>query len=475
MAKESMLTWLDQHQDELVKLSDRIWDLAEVGLHELKSAEAIIEVLKKYGFAVEEGVAGMPSAFVASYGSGHPVVGILGEYDALPGLSQEAHYEKKAARPGAAGHGCGHNLLGVGALGGALAIKQAMEEQGIEGTIRYYGCPAEETLVGKVFMVRDGLFSDVDVSLTWHPGSTNDVWAASSLALNSARFTFHGRTSHAAGDPENGRSALDAVELMNIGANYLREHIVQEARIHYVITNGGGEPNIVPGIAQVWYYVRAPRRQQVEEIYARLVKIAEGATMMTETTFDMEFLSGCYNTLHNDVVGDVILEAMKEVGPPRFDQSEHAWARKLAEGYPPGHMEKTIDHIKRRLGFDVTGKYLMEEISSEVNDKDEISAGSTDVGDVSWVTPTAQFTTACSVLGTPGHSWQYAAASGMSIGHKGMMTAAKILALSGWQFLRSAELVKQAQAEFRESTKGREYKSPLPEGLEPPLHQLAHH
>ncbi|MGI6344731.1 MAG: amidohydrolase [Bacillota bacterium] len=249
MAKKTVLDWIDQHSQQLTRLSDKIWELAEVGLKEQQSAAALIATAKEHGFTVEEGVAGMPSAFVASFGSGHPVIAILGEYDALPGISQQAHYQKQPLHEGAAGHGCGHNLLGVAALGGAIAAKEAMVKHNLQGTVRYYGCPAEETLVGKVFMVRDGLFDDVDISMTWHPGTDNVLWSASSLAMNSAKFTFHGRSSHAAGDPENGRSALDAVELMNVGANYLREHVSTDARIHYVITNGGGEPNVVPPIA----------------------------------------------------------------------------------------------------------------------------------------------------------------------------------------------------------------------------------
>ncbi|MDP3058734.1 MAG: M20 family metallopeptidase [bacterium] len=474
MKNKSVLKWIENNTGTLIKLSDDIWHFAEVGLQETQSAEAIIKMLLEQGFSVERGVAGMPTAFVASYGSGKPVIGIMGEYDALPGLSQTAHFEKVPVKSGAPGHGCGHNLLGVGALGAALAIKNACVEQKLPGTIRYYGCPAEETLVGKVFMVRDGLFKDVDIALTWHPGATNNLWAASSLSLNSVKFTFHGRTSHAAGDPENGRSALDAVELMNIGANYLREHVVQEARIHYVITNGGGEPNIVPALAQVWYYVRAPRRKQVEEIYERLKNIAEGAALMTDTTFDIEFLSGCYNTLHNDIIGDVLLESMREVGPPPFDDVDQAFARGMVQNYPVGHYEKMVDRIKRKFNLDVNGKCLMDEISY-LNDKNEVSAGSTDVGDVSWVVPTAQFTTACSVLGTPGHSWQYAAASGMSIGHKGMIIAAKVLALTGLRFMTDSQLVEKAKEDFKCSTTGKEYVSPLPKGHLPPLHQLPHH
>lgn len=471
--KDLILQWLNSNQDKLKSISDRIWELAEVGLQEEQSAKLLAKELAEAGFEVEMGVAGMPSAFVASYGSGKPVVGILGEYDALPGLSQAAEPVRKPLRTGAAGHACGHNLLGVGALGAVLALKNALDAGEVKGTIRYYGCPAEETLVGKVFMVREGLFDDVDIAMTWHPGSLNTLWASSSLAMNSAKFKFFGRSSHAAGDPQNGRSALDAVELMNIGANYLREHVIQEARIHYVITNGGGEPNIVPPEAEVWYYVRAPKRHQVEEIYSRLLKIAEGAALMTETSFEVEFLTGCYNTLHNDVIGTVLMEKMQEVGAPGFDDHDLAFAVKLAESFPAGHRTALADRLPKPIADILRDKYLCD-VVLDPYDKDEVSAGSTDVGDVSWVTPTAQFTTACNVIGTPGHSWQYAACAGMSIGHKGMMTAAKVLALAAAEFFTKPELVEKAQEEFAAKTAENPYKSPLPADASPPLHQLKH-
>lgn len=471
--KETALNWISQHADELTKLSDEIWEYAEAGFLESQSATAQIAVLEKYGFTVQQGVAGMPTAFVASYGAGHPVIGLLGEYDALPGLSQKAHHQKEAARPGAPGHGCGHNLLGTAALAGAIATRMQMEQQGLPGTIRYYGCPAEELLAGKVYMVREGLFQDVDISMTWHPFAVNAVTSDSSQAMNSVMFNFHGRTSHAAGDPENGRSALDAVELMNVGANYLREHVNTDVRMHYVITDGGGEPNVVPAHAQVWYYVRAPRREQVEEVYARLQKIAEGAALMTETTFDITFLTGCYNTIQNDVIGRVLLESLQEVGVPQWDDADQQFAQQIVAGYQPGHYQQTISRFRKEFGVDLSGKYLNDTIVSH-NDKTKVSAGSTDVGDVSWVVPTAQFNVASSVIGTPGHSWQFCAASGMSIGHKGMLVAARVFALASLRFLNDAELITAAKAAFAEDTKDTPYVSPLPAGQEPPLNQLKH-
>ena len=473
MAKQTALDWIDQNTSELVKLSDAIWDYAEAGFLEHKSAGAQIALLEKHGFTIEKGVAGMPTAFVASYGSGQPVIGLLGEYDALPGLSQKVHFEQEAASPGAPGHGCGHNLLGAGTVGGAIATKVAMQQQGLQGTIRYYGCPAEELLAGKVYMVRDGLFDDVDISLAWHPFSETAVNWDTSQAMNSVVFNFYGRTSHAAGDPESGRSALDAVELMNVGANYLREHVSPDVRIHYVITDGGGEPNVVPAHAKVWYYVRAPLWEQVEEVYARLQKVAEGAALMTETSFDITFLTGCYNTIQNDVIGQVLLDCIHEVGVPQWDAAEQEFARKIIASYQPGHYDKAVASFKWQYGVDLSGKYLNDAIVS-FTDKTKVSPGSTDVGDVSWVVPTAQFNVASSAIGTPGHSWQFCAASGMSIGHKGMLVAAKVFALATLRFLADANLVTQAKLAFQADTKDTPYVSPLPAVQEPPLTTLQH-
>ena len=462
---------IDERQDKLIALSDEIWRLAEVGLHEHQSAELLARYLEDEGFTVTRSVAGMPSAFVAEYGSGKPVIGILGEYDALPGLSQKVAAEKDPLVKRGAGHGCGHNLLGVAAAGAAVAAKDEMLAGGLPGTVRFYGCPAEETLVGKVFMVRDGLFADVDCALTWHPGGLNSLWAGSSLSLNSVKFTFHGRTAHAAGDPHSGRSALDAVELMNVSANYLREHVIPEARIHYCITNGGGEPNIVPGEAEVWYYVRAPKRKQVDEIYKRLVKCAEGAALMTETRFETEFLAACYNTLHNDLLGDVLMEKLELVGPPTFTDEDYEFAREISKTFPEG-LQAARERLKD-LNMPYADKILCDFVIPPY-DKGKVSSGSTDVGDVSYVVPTAQLTTACNVLGTPGHSWQYTAAAGMGIGHAGMLTAAKVLGLSTLELLKRPELVSEAQEQFRKKTEDDPYTCPLPEGAKPPLHQLKH-
>jgi len=461
--------WIDANSEHLTGLSDRIWEYAEVGLQETKSARAQEEFLASQGFEVESGVAGMPSAFVATWGRGAPVIAFLGEYDALPGISQKAKPVKDPFEPGAPGHGCGHNLLGVGGLAAACALRQELEERGLEGTVRYYGCPAEETLVGKVFMVKAGLFDDVDAVLDWHPTAVNTVRNASSNAMNSIKFAFHGVTAHAAGDPHNGRSALDAVELMNIGANYLREHVIEKARIHYVITDGGGEPNVVPGHAEVWYYVRAPERDQVEEIHQRVMNIARGAALMTDTDFDSRLLAGCYNVLPNTAINRVLHRAMEEVGPNDWTEAELEFARRMAESFRPGQKEASL----KALGAprETYGQILHEDILP-FSEEETVQAGSTDVGDVSWVVPTGRIGVACGVLGQPGHSWQFAASSGMSIGHKGMLMAARVLARAGLELATSPETLAEATSEWADRIRERPYQSPLPEGIEPPFDQL---
>ena len=472
MPRNTAQQWVDANQASLTALSDRIWELAELGLQENESARLQEEYLRRQGFSIESGVAGMPSAFVATFvaGSGKPVIGFLGEYDALPGLSQKPVPRKDPLAAGAPGHGCGHNLLGVAALAGAAAMKEAAVAGGLSVTIKYFGCPAEETLIGKVFMVRDGVMNGLDACLTWHPGSTNSVWSNSSAAMNSVKFNFYGRTAHAAGDPQNGRSALDGVELMNVGANYLREHVTEKTRIHYATTDGGGQPNVVPAKAQVWYYVRAPLRQEVEEVFERLVDVARGATLMTGTTFDMDFVAGCYNYLPNKAMGCLVQENLKAIGAPQFTAEELAFAAEMEKSFPPNYREIMMrdPHTPRELADQRLNNTVLP-----LRDDLPPMAGSTDVGDVSWVVPTVQFSTACSVIGTPGHSWQECAAVGTSIGHKGMILAAKVLAATALDLVLDPAKLREAKEEFAATTAGQPYKVPLPEGAKPPLDLLS--
>jgi len=473
MPREIALEWLAKNETRIIAISDKIWELAEVGLQEHESSRLLAEETKKAGFKVDLGVAGMPTAFVGSYGSGKPVIGVLAEYDALPGVSQKAQSTREPLKKGAPGHGCGHNLFGAGSLAAAIAIREAVQRRSLKATVKLFGCPAEETLVGKVFMARDGLFDDVDAALSWHPSSYNSAWMSSSNALNSVKFNFHGLTSHAAADPERGKSALDAVELMNVGSNYLREHISEKARIHYVIPHGGGEPNVVPDYAQVWYYVRAPKRNEVERIYNRVVNIAKGACLMTDTTMDLEFLVGCHEMLPNKALSEIMIRNMRAIGSPKWSEEEHRFAKKLAESMTLEDRRDSILKSRMPKKEEKVEKYLDDTIG-EPEDEKEVMGGSTDVGDVSWIAPTANLVTATCVLGMPGHSWQEAATSGMSIGHKGMLLAAKTLALTGIDLITEPEELKRIGEEFQTKTKGFKYKTPIPPGQKPPLEQLAH-
>jgi len=457
--EENALSYLKAKEGELTGLAKDIWDHPQLGLEESYAAELISGQLEKGGFSVRRGIAQTPTAFIGSWGEDKPIVGILGEYDALPGLSQKVSNKKEAIIKGGPGHGCGHNLFGIASLGAALAVKETMERDKIKGTIRYYGCPAEETLTGKVLMARDGVFDDLDAAITWHPMAANTVWNSSSLAMNSFKFNFHGISAHAGASPEMGRSALDAVMLTDIGINYLREHVIQETRIHCVITNGGLAPNVVPDYAQVWYYIRAPHREQVEETYARVLDIAKGAALMTGTTYDVEFIIGCYDYLPNDVLGKVILEKLKKVGAPSFTGEEKAFAEQLQATLQAGAIDSLIKSFgltKEEVGYPLCDKILDRADSFA---KGKILPGSTDVGDVSYITPTAQCTTTCTALGIPVHSWQSTATFGSSIGFKGMMVAARTLALTALDLETKPDILKMARDEFKKEIGGKRYVS----------------
>jgi aminobenzoyl-glutamate utilization protein B len=466
---QSGLTWIDDNGAELAALSDAVWQYAEVGLHEHKSAAAQAAFLEKQGFRVQLGVAGLPTAIVASYGAGKPIIGFLGEYDCLAGLSQDAVPYRKPLREGGPGHGCGHNLLGVGSLAAAIALKREIEQGTASGTVRYYGCPAEDSASGKVFMAKLGLFNDLDAAITWHPGAFNTTRWGSNLANNSVRFAFHGRTAHAAAQPHMGISALDAVELMNVGANFLREHIIQDARLHYVITNGGGQPNVVPAEAEVWYYVRAPHRVDVEEIYQRLINIAKGACLMTGCTVDVKFVKGVHEVMHNDVVAQVLEDSLLEVGPPHFSADDQAFAAEIEKSFTPGQKPAVLraSHVPQEY-WNLT---LHEGIAPGY-DKGLISYGSTDVAEVSWIVPTGEISAATCVVGTPGHSWQTTAACGMGIGHKGMLTAARAMAVAGHELMTNPDLLAKAREQFVRDTGGKPYVCPLPEEMTEPLPQM---
>jgi aminobenzoyl-glutamate utilization protein B len=466
--KQTAWKWIDDNSKNLAKMSDKIWGYAELGLWETKSSKLISDELEKHGFKLKRGVAGMPTAFVAEWGKGGPCIGVQGEFDALPLISQKVKTEKDPLKPGHAGHGCGHNVHGVSGMAGAIALRYELESEKIKARVKFFGTPAEENYAGKVFMVKEGLYDDVDACLSHHPSSANTARLSSSTAVNGVKFHFYGKTSHAAGSPEQGRSALDAVELMNIGVNYLREHVIQEARFHYVIEVGGGQPNVVPDYARSWYYIRAPERDQVDHIYARVLKIAEGAAMMTETNLKVEFLTGVYNTIPNKVLSGVVVSNMREVGAPDYTAQELAFAAEIAKSFP---REQKVDNL-RKSKIPHPEKYLDVNIVTDILDpwnEGEVSGGSTDVADVGWQTPTMEFSTAALVLGAPGHSWQTVACSGTSLGHKSLIFAAKTMAGATIDLLTKPDLLAKAKEEYSKKMQGRTYRCAIPNDVEPPL------
>ncbi len=430
-AKASVVAQMDATRAPYEKLALEIWEYAELGYQETKSSGALQQALAAAGFEVEAGVAGMPTAFVASYGSGAPVIGILGEFDALPGVSQTTSPEREVRSDATAGHACGHHLFGAGSVEAAVAVKQWLEARGGSGTIRFYGTPAEEGGSGKVYLVRDGLFDDVDVALHWHAGDRNMVTNTPSLANKSGKIRFHGIASHAAGAPERGRSALDAVEALNFMMNQMREHVPDSTRIHYVITRGGEAPNVVPSFAEVYYYVRSPDRNVVMDVWSRLEKAAEGAALGTGTTWDFELTGGVYDLLPNDALAQVAHANLARVGGVSYDAEEKAFAEKLGKSLPGGR-HAAIELATDILPFDYV----------------RTGGGSTDVGDVSWTVPTIGVRTATWVPGTAAHSWQAVAAGGTTIGLKGMQVAAKTLALTAIDLFEDPALIAAAKAEF---------------------------
>lgn len=463
--------WIEANRPMFTSLSDEIWGYAELGYKEFNSSKTIEDALEEAGFTLERGVAEIPTAFVARYGRGGPVIGILGEFDALPGLSQDCVPYRKPLENGAPGHGCGHNLLGVAGLASVMAIKQAIDAGEAKGSIVYYGCPAEEGGAGKAFMANAGVFNDADICLTWHPDTFNGTWYANFLSNYRVTFKFRGKTAHAAADPFNGRSALDAVELMNVGVNYLREHMIPDARVHYVTIHGGGmAPNVVPDFAESLYSVRAPRTDQLDPLFERVKDIARGAALMTGTEVEITVISGMSNMLPNDTVNEVLQAKLHEVGAPKFTEEEHAFARELSKSIPADSLE-TGAYVYGLTSKDVAAlkdKVLYEEILPP-NKSEVILPGSTDVGDVSWVVPTGQIFTTCWALGSPGHSWQIVAQGKMGIGQRGMLYAGKVMALAALEFMQNDGVRDKAIAEFRQKRAAAKYISPIPVGTKPPL------
>ena len=458
MVGEYAIDKIREEKQSFIDLAQKMWEEPETAFNEVKACEWTAEVLEKYGFEVEKGAYDMPTCVVGRWGSGHPIIGFLGELDALPGLSQKVSTTKEPAVAGAPGQGCAHNLLDGACLAAAVGVKAELENRGMSGTVVYYGCPAEEVLTGKVFMARNGAFKDLDCAFAWHGGNLNMVTTGIHTGLNSAIFHFKGRTAHAGGDPQNGRSALDAAELMSVGANYLREHVTSDVRIHYVYKEAGTAPNIVPDRASVWYYVRAMSREAIEDTYDRLVKVAKGAAMMTETELEIEFLGGCYNTQPNRVLTDVAHEAMHEVEIPQGTEEELKFAEELNKQSP--QYDK----------FKASGALDNGPLATDIPEiKTVYGYGSSDVGDVMHICPCIMVRNGTYNIAAPGHSWQITACAGMSIGHKGMLQGSKVLAVSGLKMIENPELVEKAKAEFNETMHGRTYKCPIP--MEVPVPQ----
>ncbi len=434
---------LQSKYEQYKKTALTIWDYAEMGYKEVKSSALHQQTLKDAGFNVQAGIAEIPTAFVATYGSGKPVIAILAEYDALPGLSQTNAPQKESAGKDA-GHGCGHHLFGTASVAAGIAIKKLIEEKKLTGTIKIFGCPAEEGGSGKVYLVRAGFFNDVDAVIHWHPGDANSVTMTSALANKSAKFRFYGLSAHAAASPERGRSALDAVESMDYMVNMMREHVPQETRIHYVITDGGKAPNVVPDFAEVYYYVRHPKKDDVVAIFDRVVKAAQGAALGTETKMEYEIIGGTHDLLLNKTLAKIMQQNLEKVGGINYTDAEIDYAKKIQSTftfkYPDYNKANTINPLKIEMNS---------------------GGGSTDVGDVSYTVPTVGIRTATWVPGTPAHSWQAVACGGTEIGTKGMMVAAKTMSLTAIDLFTNATIVQQAKEEFIKAKGSYQYKALL--------------
>lgn len=445
---------VDKNAENWKHVSKQIWDYAELGYHETKSSALLQDQLHAAGFRIQSGVADEPTAFIASFGEGKPVIAILGEFDALPGLSQQTVPSRAPVVPDAPGHGCGHNLLGSGAALAAVSVKQYMETNHIAGTLRYYGTPAEEGGDGKVYLVRAGLFQDVDVVLHWHPADRNSVNNGGMLAIIGAKFTFHGIAAHAAMAPERGRSALDAVMLMGNGIEFLREHVPSNTRMHYIISKGGVAPNVVPDLAQMYLEARNPSNVVLQDIWQRIVNISKGAALMTGTTVELEDIGSDANIIGNDALAPVAQRNLDEVGGFTMDEEQKKFALELQKSF----------HLESDPSLDLTSQ--VEPLRPV--DPNAPSA-STDVGDVSWNVPTIGFSVATWVPGTAAHTWQAAAAAGMSIGQDGMVVAGKALALTAVDLFNSPDLVQAAKADFARQLAGRTYTTAIPPGQKPLL------
>lgn len=447
--KQSLASIIDKHETALIRLSDEIWAFAETALVESRSSKVLADYAEQNGFKLDRGVAGMPTAFIATYGSGKPIIGVLGEFDALPGLSQKAQPVKEVLKDGEAGHGCGHNLFGAGSLGAAIAIKELMQQGKLKGTIRFYGTPAEETIGGKLYMARAGLFNDLDVSLDWHPGDKIETGSQTSQALIDFKILFKGKAAHAAYDPWNGVSAVDAMEFYTSGLNYLREHVKPSVRIHYLIQKAGDVVNVVPENALIWTRVRDTKREGMFEVYERTKKIAQGAAMMAGAEYSIELISGMHEILVIRKGAELMQKNIELIGPINYTTAEIEFAKSIQSATG-----------KEKLGLDGNIMPLLDT-------KEDPPGGSTDVGDVSWITPVIRLDVTTAPKGAPWHSWAVVACGGMSIGHKSIGYAAKAISFTIYDLLTNANLVKEIRNEFEKKKGNIKYKAILPDGPPP--------
>ncbi|MDX1544880.1 MAG: amidohydrolase [Christiangramia sp.] len=447
--KKELINAIESRKTELIELSDRIWSLAETAFEENESAKLLADYAEKEGFTVERGVAEIPTAFVATYGSGSPVISVLGEFDALPGISQKAKPTKDPLKEGAAGHGCGHNLFGVGSLAAAIAIKDMIEKGEIQGTVKFFGTPSEEKYFGKIWMVDAGLWDDVDVNISWHPGAKTEADVQSSLALVDFKIEFFGQAAHASSDPWNGRSASDALELYTTGVNYYREHVKPTVRMHYHIQDGGQVVNVVPDYSLLWMRVRDTKRDGLMPVYEHAKKMAEGAAIMANVDYKVSLISGIYETLVNREGGKIMQKNLELLGPIEYTEEEIEFGKKIQEA-----TEKDM------VGMDAEIRPLEET-------KEHPGGGSTDVGDVSWNVPNINLSVTVAPKDTPWHSWAVVACGGMSIGHKGMLYAGKAMSMTMLDLFENPQLVEKVKAEYKERKGDTVYESIIPDGPPP--------
>lgn len=447
--KEAVIASIEAQKEQMIDMSDEIWALAETALEETKSAQILADYARANGMQVDMGVAGMPTAFVASYGSGRPIIGILGEFDALPGLSQKTVPEKAALEEGAAGHGCGHNMFGVGSLAAAVAVKELIADGKLQGTVRFYGTPAEEKYFGKLYFARDGLFDDLDVCLDWHPSAETKAEMQSSKALVDYIVEFKGQAAHASLDPWNGRSAVDGLEFFTTGLNYLREHVRPQVRIHYHIMHGGDVVNVVPDYAKIWTRVRDSKTETMLEVYERTKEIAKGAALMANVDYEITLVSGLHEVIVNRTGGMALHKNLEMLGPITYTEEEIEFAYGIQEATD-----------KEKTGIDGTLQPIEETLEHPMG-------ASSDVGDVSWLVPEIRLGVTTAPIGTPWHSWAVVACGGMSIGHKGMVHAAKALSMTMVDLFSDPQLVKDIRAEFEQRMEGKTYEAILPDGPPP--------